>query len=77
MGFIDFGAEIKEIKNHTGAIFTAFTNLRLIFEMLQLVTFKNNWLRRSQCDSSLDYTVDYVVGASRKPFQEKKETLAL
>ena len=34
MGFIDFGAEIKEIKNHTGAIFTAFTNLRLVFEML-------------------------------------------
>jgi len=28
MGFIDFGAEIREIKNHTGAIFNAFNNLR-------------------------------------------------
>ena len=36
MGFIDFGAEIKEIKNHTAAIFTAFTNLRLVFELMKV-----------------------------------------
>ena len=36
MGFIDFGAEVRETKNHTAAIFTAFTNLRLVFELMKV-----------------------------------------
>ena len=38
MGYIDFGAEIRETKNHTAAIFTAFTNLRLVFELMKVLT---------------------------------------
>ena len=30
MGFIDFGAEIREIKNHNFGIFKAISNLRLV-----------------------------------------------
>ena len=60
MGYIDFGAEIRETKNHTAAIFTAFTNLRLVFELMKV-------------NFNITKLIKTALSAYRKSFKEKKE----